>query len=1842
MIRKLGYIMLVIAMTLGQPLTVFANTVKDGSQNDSLENNLEMTDVPVAEGFLSELADGNADRYEESQLKKDDQPSTATEENISTNGSGEHTETDSGIEADSSESSSSESSTEATLDSSTEDSHEESVDSSAEDSSKEDSHEESDENVEGVWGTVPWTWDEETKTIVLEEGAAGTSATAPWKTYTNVVQISVNGKVIFPEDVSWLFGSPQAQAAERLTDLLTIEHVGNIDVSNVTNMDRMFHGVTTLKNIDVSNWNVSNVTDMNGMFGQTRSLASLDVSNWDVSNVQNMGGMFNSAESLTSLDVASWDVSSVTNMRSMFGLARSLSDLDLSNWDVSSVTDMGLMFNAVNSLTSLDLSRWDVSSVTNMSNMFGVATSLVTIDVSNWDVSNVTSMLSMFSSARSLTSLDLSSWDVTNVTNTNNMFDMTQSLRELTLGEKSIFASNVRLPRINAGLPYSGRWIERINDGGDNGPTPVIYASSDEFMNQYDGSNPGTYVWERLISAPVTIRYEDTEGNELSEPDILNGEVGELYTSEPKEIPGWSVIETPANASGRFTEEEQEVIYVYERSDSLVRGTWGTVPWTWDEETRTVELEEGTAGAPHTSPWRTSYRNVARIVVNGTVVFPANSAYMFSGHTLDTPLTSLETIENAEKIDVSNVTNFGYMFHRASALRSVNVSNWDTSNGTIMNYMFNGNSSLTELDVSNWDTSNVTSMFFMFQNASQLTELDVSNWKTGNVTNINNMFNGVRRVTKLDVSNWDTSKVEGMQGVFQNTASLTEIDVSNWDTSKVKRTDYMFYNNLTGDWVSKLTTIDVSNWDTSNIEDMSSMFGGARNLVHLDVSNWDTSSVSSMRNLFEVTPKIEELDLSNWNTSNMDSSTSTNANAGGMFRGMNGLKRLHLGEKTTFLNLAENRRPTLPENVMPADLYTGNWIFEKDLEGNLSTEHLTLTPTNFFHEYDGSKTGTYVWEKKEAQPVTVRYEDVDGNPLSTETILNGTIGLPYETEAKEIPGWSLTETPSNAFGTFTAEPQEVIYVYDRSDAEPVTVKYEDTEGKQLSEPTILRGKVGLPYESEPKEIPGWYVPETPSNAHGIFSEDPQEVLYVYDRSDAAPVTVKYEDAEGNQLSEPTILSGKVGLPYESEPKEIPGWYVPETPSNAHGIFSEEPQEVLYVYDRSDAAPVTVKYEDTEGNQLSEPTILSGKVGLPYESEPKEIPGWYVPETPSNAHGIFGKEAQEVVYVYDRSDAAPVTVKYEDTKGNQLSEPTILSGKVGLPYESEPKEIPGWYVPETPSNAHGIFGKEAQEVIYIYDRSDAAPVTVKYEDGEGNKLSEPTILSGKVGLPYESEPKDIPGWYVPEMPSNVSGTFTEEAQEVIYIYDRSDAAPVTVKYEDTEGNQLSEPTILSGKVGLPYESEPKEIPGWYVPETPSNAHGIFGKEAQEVVYVYDRSDAAPITVKYEDGEGNQLSEPTILSGKVGLPYESEPKEIPGWYVSEMPSNAHGTFSEEAQEVIYIYDRSDAAPVTVKYEDTEGNQLSEPTILSGKVGLPYESEPKEIPEWYVPETPSNARGIFGKEAQEVVYVYDRSDAAPVTVKYEDTEGNQLSEPTILSGKVGLPYESEPKEIPGWYVPEMPSNARGIFSEDPQEVIYVYDRSNAAPVTVKYEDAEGNQLSEPTILSGKVGLPYESKPKEILGWYVPEMPSNVSGTFTEEAQEVIYIYDRSDAAPVTVKYEDTEGNQLSEPTILSGKVGLPYESKPKEISGWTVKEIPDNASGTFTNDVQEVIYVYHKEENNGGQNTPEKENPENEKEDSNDPKLPNTGEAMVGQRIMIIVGSLLLLFAIFIIFDKKKKTR
>ena len=535
---------------------------------------------------------------------------------------------------------------------------------------------------------------------------------------------------------------------------------------------------------------------------------------------------------------------------------------------------------------------------------------------------------------------------------------------------------------------------------------------------------------------------------------------------------------------------------------------------------------------------------------------------------------------------------------------------------------------------------------------------------------------------------------------------------------------------------------------------------------------------------------------------------------------------------------------------------------------------------------------------------------------------------------------------------------------------------------------------------------------------------------------------------------------------------------------------------------------------------------------------------------------------------------------------------------------------------------------------INHQEAAADVTVSYIDTEGNELKPSQKISGNIGESFDattSEYKlEIDGYTLKEVQGNATGTFSDTAQEVVYVYERSDAAPVTVKYQDTEGNQLADPTVLSGKVGLPYTSKAKEIAGWYVAQTPTNASGAFSDTVQEVVYVYERSDAAPITVRYQDTEGNQLADPTVLSGKVGLPYTSKFKEIPGWYVGETPSNASGTFSDTAQEVVYVYERSDAAPVTVKYQDTEGNQLADPTVLNGKVGLPYTSKAKEIAGWYVAQTPTNVSGTFNDTAQEVVYVYERSDAAPVTVRYEDTEGNQLADPTVLNGKVGLPYRSKAKEIAGWYVAQTPTNASGTFNDTAQEVVYVYERSDAAPVIVRYQDTEGNQLADPTVLSGKVGLPYTSEAKEIAGWYVVETPSNTSGVFSEDPQEVRYIYDIQDD-------EETDpGNTTSDPEEETD-----LDSNDKDQEEDSSKNNTPEPEGNHDSDNESTG---EDEETDLTNSSPESErDPDkgsSEVETDATGSLPNTGETLHGQKIMIGLGVLLVFFSLIIIGESRKR--
>jgi len=250
-----------------------------------------------------------------------------------------------------------------------------------------------------------------------------------------------------------------------------------------------------------------------------------------------------------------------------------------------------------------------------------------------------------------------------------------------------------------------------------------------------------------------------------------------------------------------------------------------------------------------------------------------------------------EFCRNLKNIDVSsfntsNVTNMVCMFFDCNSLEFLSVGNFDTHNVTDMNGMFAGCSSLPYVDVSNFDTSKVTDMSYLFAKCKNFLEVRLSSLNTSNVTDMNGMFLECEGLESIDLSNFVTNKVEDMSGLFSGCYNLTSVNMSSFNTSNVTNMRCMFAD------CSSLESIDLSNFDTSKVEYMTGMFSGCSSLTSIDVSNFDTGKVTEIGEMFSDCSSFTSLDVSHFDTSNVTAMS-------GMFSGCSGLTSLDVSNFDT-------------------------------------------------------------------------------------------------------------------------------------------------------------------------------------------------------------------------------------------------------------------------------------------------------------------------------------------------------------------------------------------------------------------------------------------------------------------------------------------------------------------------------------------------------------------------------------------------------------------------------------------------------------------------------------------------------------------------------------------------------------------------------------------------------------------------------------------------------------------------------------------------------------------------------------------------------------------------------
>ena len=748
-----------------------------------------------------------------------------------------------------------------------------------------------------------------------------------------------------------------------------------------------------------------------------------------------------------------------------------------------------------------------------------------------------------------------------------------------------------------------------------------------------------------------------------------------------------------------------------------------------------------------------------------------------------------------------------------------------------------------------------------------------------------------------------------------------------------------------------------------------------------------------------------------------------------------------------------------------------------------------------------------------------------------------------------------------------------------------------------------------------------------------------------------------------------------------------------------------------------SARVDAENEQTQASSDSKEAII----GSENKEEPAASPVNNVPSSvdPSSARAA---NAQLTVQVLDSNSNQPIQGAYFTLTSSTSGEVTLLvtdsSGKVTIQVPSG-----GYFIKQVGTTNQRLnyaftsignsINLQAGETktLALYERQIVGeyafgdspdtihiPVNSSFDFStqalgiEAFKLNfsgniEKSISDSQIFPYYTNVDPSKPGTYVAIFMARQASYSVYTTHVVNVIVDPKQVGEVTVRYLDTQGQEIHETKTLSGTIGVSYDASTDEyklsIDGYTLDESqlPENSKGVFSETAQTVTYIYTKNPipAADVTVEYVDTEGNEIHASQTISGNVGDTFDASADQyklsIDGYTLdeSQLPKNSKGVFSETAQTITYIYTKNPipAADVTIEYVDLEGNEIHASQTISGNVGDSYDASTDQyklsIDGYTLDESqlPENSKGVFSEKAQTVTYIYTKNPvpAADITVKYVDTEGNEIHPSQTISGNVGESYDASTEKfqltIDDYTLDksQLPENSKGTFSEKAQTVTYIYTKNPipAADITVKYVDTEGKEIHSSQTINGNLGDSFDASTDQyklsIDGYTLDEsqLPKNSKGVFSETAQTIIYIYTKNPipAADVTVEYVDTEGKEIHPSQTISGNVGESYDASTKKyqltIDGYIVDEsrLPQNAKGTFGKEEATVTYVYTKENVATAVISDKKEKEPTatvvSKKSASTQRLPQTDEQ--GTLFPFVVGLFFIATASWLYFKKRK---
>ena len=165
---------------------------------------------------------------------------------------------------------------------------------------------------------------------------------------------------------------------------------------------------------------------------------------------------------------------------------------------------------------------------------------------------------------------------------------------------------------------------------------------------------------------------------------------------------------------------------------------------------------------------------------------------------------------------------------------------------------------------------------------------------------------------------------------------------------------------------------------------------------------------------------------------------------------------------------------------------------------------------------------------------------------------------------------------------------------------------------------------------------------------------------------------------------------------------------------------------------------------------------------------------------------------------------------------------------------------------------------------------------------------------------------------------------------------------------------------------------------------------------------------------------------------------------------------------------------------------------------------------------------------------------------------------------------------------------NNSYTIELDEENNVINFYYELKTSKINVRYlEKGTNKKLADNDTFDGKVTEPFTVSAKNITK-YVVVGETSYSGVYTEETQEFTFYYEKAESAGAIAHHYiiDNNGNKttnkLFEDEIINGKLDEQFSFSPKtNLGNYEYVECVGTATGTLTNEVQEVIFYYQLKE-------------------------------------------------------------